>query len=120
MKGVIAGIAPDARVVDLSHSVLPQDVRGGAFVLGTGFEVFPPGTIHLAIVDPGVGSARREIALAAGDYTWVAPDNGLLGYALGALATAGRLGGRWEDGWWVLAEDAEAVELTEPRYWRPR
>jgi S-adenosyl-L-methionine hydrolase (adenosine-forming) len=119
MKGVIAGIAPGAPVVDLSHAVPPQDVRGGAFVLATGFEFFPPGTVHLAIVDPGVGSARRAIALTAGGYSWVAPDNGLLGYALGALAAAGRLGGRWDDGWWLLAEDAAAVELAEPRYWRP-
>ncbi|HLH24496.1 MAG TPA: SAM-dependent chlorinase/fluorinase [Chloroflexota bacterium] len=119
MKGVIAGIAPAARVIDLSHVVPPQDVRAGAFVLATGFEVFPPGTIHLAIVDPGVGSARRAIALAAGGYRWVAPDNGLLGYALAALAAAGRLGGRWNDGWWVLDDSAQAVELAEPRYWRP-
>lgn len=119
MKGVIAGIAPDARIVDLSHAVPPQDAHAGAFVLATGYEFFPTGTVHLAIVDPGVGSARRAIALAAGGYRWVAPDNGLLGYALAMLAAAGRLGGRWEDGWWLLADDAEAVELTEPRYWRP-
>jgi S-adenosylmethionine hydrolase len=119
VKGVIAGIAPEARVVDLSHAVPPQDVHAGAFVLATGFEFFPRGTLHLAIVDPGVGSARRAIALAAGGYRWVAPDNGLLGYALAMLATAGRLGGRWENGWWLLGDDAEAVELAEPRYWRP-
>lgn len=119
MKGVIAGIAPTARVVDLCHAVPPQDIHGGAFVLLTGFEFFPPGTVHLAIVDPGVGSDRRAIALAAGGYTWVAPDNGLLGYALAALAAAGRLGGRWDDGWWLLADDAVAVALAESRYWRP-
>jgi S-adenosylmethionine hydrolase len=119
MKGVIAGIAPGTRVVDLSHFVPPQDVRAGAFVLATGFEVFPEDTVHVAIVDPGVGSDRRAIALAAGGYRWVAPDNGLLGYALAMLATAGRLGGRWEDGWWLLADDAEAVELAERRYWCP-
>jgi S-adenosyl-L-methionine hydrolase (adenosine-forming) len=118
MKGVIAGIAPEARVVDLSHAVPPQDVAAGAFVLATGFEFFPEGTIHVAVVDPGVGSARRAIALAAGGYTWVAPDNGLLGYALAALAAAGRLGGRWLDGWWRLGADARAVELTEREYWR--
>ena len=119
MKGVIAGIAPTARVVDLSHAVPPQDVCAGAFVLATGFEFFPAGTIHVAIVDPSVGSARRVIALAAGDYLWVAPDNGLLGYALAALADAGRLGGHWQDGWWLLEDDAQAVALAEPRYWRP-
>src|SRR5215207_10998529 len=71
MRGVIAGIAPTARVVDLSHAVPPQDVRAGAFVLATGFAAFPRGTIHLAIVDPGVGSQRRAVALAAGGYHWV-------------------------------------------------
>src|SRR5436305_2914489 len=72
MKGVIAGIAPTARVVDLSHAVPPQDVRAGAFVLATGFEFFPSGTVHVAIVDPGVGSERRAIALEVGGYRWVA------------------------------------------------
>src|SRR5918911_592486 len=111
MKGVIAGIAPEARVVDLSHAVPPQDVRAGAFVLATVFNYSPAGAVHVAIVDPGVGSARRAIALAAGGYHWVAPDNGLLGYALATLAAHGQLGGRWEDGCWVLADDAEAVAL---------
>jgi S-adenosyl-L-methionine hydrolase (adenosine-forming) len=118
MKGVIVGIAPAARVVDLTHGVPPQDVATGAFSLATAFDMFPPGTIHLAIVDPGVGSERRAMALAAGGYVWVAPDNGLLGYALAALAEAGRLGGGWDEGWWHLGPDAQAVELTEPRYWR--
>src|SRR4051794_28151250 len=95
MKGVIAGIAPDARTVDVSHAVPPQDIAAGAFVLATAYEYFPPGTIHLAIVDPGVGSARRAIALEAGGYRWVAPDNGLLGYALASLHAAGRLQGHW-------------------------
>src|SRR5881392_3209635 len=75
MKGVIAGIAPAARVIDLSHAVPPQDVAAGAFALATAFDYFPPGTVHLAIVDPGVGSARRAVALEAGGYRWVAPDN---------------------------------------------
>jgi S-adenosyl-L-methionine hydrolase (adenosine-forming) len=119
MKGVIAAVAPDARVIDLSHAVPPQDVRAGAFVLATGYEFFPTGAVHVAIVDPGVGSGRRAIALAAGGYYWVAPDNGLLGYTLATLAAAGGLGGGWEDGWWRLADDAVAVELAEPRYWRP-
>ena len=119
MKGVIAGIAPEARVVDLSHAVPPQDVAAGAFVLVTGFAYFPEGTVHVAVVDPGVGSARRAIALQAGGYFFVGPDNGLLGYALAALAEAGQLEGRWQDGWWELGGDARAVELTEWAYWRP-
>jgi len=119
MKGVIAGIAPAARVVDLTHAVAAQDVAAGAFSLATAYAYFPPGTIHLAIVDPGVGSARDAVAVAAGGYYWVAPDNGLLGYALAALAAGGRLQGQWRDGRWYLADDAQAVVLSEPRYWLP-
>ncbi len=120
MKGVIASIAPEARVIDLSHAVPPQDVATGAFVLATGFAYFPPGTVHVAIVDPGVGSERRAIALEAGGYRWVAPDNGLLGFALATLAAAGHAVGRWEAGWWECTDDARAVVLAEPRYWLPR
>jgi S-adenosyl-L-methionine hydrolase (adenosine-forming) len=119
LKGVIAGIAPAARVVDLTHSVVAQDVAAGAFSLATAYAYFPPGTIHLAIVDPGVGSARRAVAVAAGGYYWVAPDNGLLGYALAALAAGGHLQGEWRDGRWQLGDDARAVVLSEPRYWLP-
>src|SRR4051795_5704897 len=119
MKGVIAGIAPAARVVDLTHTVAAQDVAAGAFSLATAYAYFPPGTIHLAIVDPGVGSARRAVAVAAGGYYWVAPDNGLLGYAFAASAAGGQLHGEWRDGRWQLGDDAQAVALNEPRYWLP-
>jgi S-adenosylmethionine hydrolase len=117
MKGVIASIEPRARVVDLTHAIPPQDVAAGAFALVTAYRYFPPETIHVAIVDPGVGSRRRAVALAAGGYGWVAPDNGVLGYALADLARAGRLHGRWRAGYWHLGADAQAVELTDPRYW---
>ncbi|MDP2659708.1 MAG: SAM-dependent chlorinase/fluorinase, partial [Dehalococcoidia bacterium] len=75
MKGVVLGINPQARLVDLTHAVGPQQVLQGSFLLGTAFRYFPPGTVHLAVVDPGVGSARRALALQAGDYSFVAPDN---------------------------------------------
>jgi S-adenosylmethionine hydrolase len=117
MKGVIAGIEPRARVVDLTHAIPPQDVAAGAFALATAYRYFPPETIHVAIVDPGVGSRRRAVALEAGGYRWVAPDNGVLGYALADLARAGRLQGRWRAGYWHLGADAQAVELTDPGYW---
>lgn len=119
MKGVIAGIAPSARVIDLTHGVPPQDVETGAFALASSYTYFPAGSIHLAVVDPGVGSARRAIALAAGGYYWVAPDNGLLGYALASLARADALGGRWQAGTWELAADAVAVSLEASEYWLP-
>ncbi|HZW89645.1 MAG TPA: SAM-dependent chlorinase/fluorinase, partial [Myxococcaceae bacterium] len=101
MKGVIATIAPEARLVDVTHLVPPQDVASGRFRLLTIAPYFPPGTIHLAVVDPGVGTARRAVAIraASGSY-FVGPDNGLL---LGALETD---------------PPVTAVELSEPRFWR--
>jgi S-adenosyl-L-methionine hydrolase (adenosine-forming) len=119
MKGVIAGIAPDARVIDLSHGVPAQDVRAGAFVLATGYEYFPPGTVHVAVVDPGVGSSRGAVAVAGGGWHWVAPDNGVLSYALAALGKRAPGIGRSEAERWHLGPDAQAVALTEPRYWLP-
>ncbi len=78
MKGVILGIAPDATVVDLSHEVPPQDVTAGAYLLRTAAPYFPPGTIHVAVVDPGVGTARRALVVETRSAWCVAPDNGLV------------------------------------------
>src|ERR687895_2916403 len=101
MKGVMLGICPDVTLVDITHDVPAHDVLDGALQLAAACRYFPPGTIFLAVVDPGVGSARRGIAAEAGDYRFVAPDNGVL--------TA------------VLREWApkKVVELTERRYARP-
>ncbi|MFI6980627.1 S-adenosyl-l-methionine hydroxide adenosyltransferase family protein [Embleya sp. NPDC050154] len=79
--GVIAGIAPDVPVVDVSHLVPPGDVRRGALVLAQTLPWFPAGTVHIAVVDPGVGTARRAIVLRAGGHLLVGPDNGLLLWA---------------------------------------
>ena len=81
MKGVIAGRAPGVRVVDVSHGVPPQDVTAGALVLRAAAPYFPPGTVHVAVVDPGVGSARRPICVETRDACFVGPDNGLLSLA---------------------------------------
>lgn len=78
MKGVIVGINPAVHIVDLCHDVSSQDVREGSFVLGNSFGFFPPGTIFVAVVDPGVGSERKNLIVAAERYTFVAPDNGIL------------------------------------------
>jgi S-adenosylmethionine hydrolase len=78
MKGVILSINPHAQVVDLSHSVPHQDIRTGAIVLAETAQWFPPGTIHVAVVDPGVGSSRRIVYARIGAQQFVAPDNGLL------------------------------------------
>lgn len=81
MKGVIAGICPDANIVDLTHEVPPHDIRTGAFFLERAIRYFPEGTVHVAVVDPGVGTARPKIAVASGGHFFVGPDNGLFGWA---------------------------------------
>ncbi len=101
LKGVIAGICPEAAVVDLTHAVPPQDIRAGAFHLLVACPYFPAGSIHLAVVDPGVGTDRPLIAVEAGGHRFVGPDNGLLRWIVERLAP---------DTW-------RAVQLTEPRYW---
>jgi hypothetical protein len=80
VKGVLLSINPEARLVDLTHAVPPQDVRRAALLLEGAWRFFPRGTVHLAIVDPGVGGERRAIAIAAGGHYFVGPDNGLLGF----------------------------------------
>ncbi|MBI2860874.1 MAG: SAM-dependent chlorinase/fluorinase [Chloroflexi bacterium] len=110
MKAVILGINPAATMVDISHNIRPQDIAHGAFVLGTVWKSFPRGTVHLAVVDPGVGTERRAIALSTPFADFVAPDNGVLSYVL-QPAGAGE-----EQA--VLGPGMKAVALTNPRYWR--
>jgi len=78
LKGVILALAPDVRIVDVTHDIPPHDVAGGAFVLSQIWSWFPAGTIHVAVVDPGVGSQRRVLVGRYGDSLLVVPDNGLL------------------------------------------
>lgn len=78
MKGALLSVDPAIRVVDLCHEVPPQRIDAGAYQLETGYAFFPPGTVHVAVVDPGVGSSRRALAVRAGAHYFVAPDNGLL------------------------------------------
>ena len=101
MKGVILNICPDATLVDITHEVPPHDVMDGALQLVAAARYFPAGTVFLAVVDPGVGSARRGIAAEAGDYRFVAPDNGVLTSVLREWAPK------------------KIVELTDRRYARP-
>jgi S-adenosylmethionine hydrolase len=77
MKGVIWSICPKAQIADISHEIPPQDVRAGAMALWRAYPFFPEGTIHLAVVDPGVGTSRRPIAFHFNGHTFVGPDNGL-------------------------------------------
>ncbi|HLU11538.1 MAG TPA: SAM-dependent chlorinase/fluorinase [Oceanobacillus sp.] len=85
MKGVIYRIAPDVRIVDITHATQPQNVRQAAFTLMNSYRYFPTGTIFVVVVDPGVGSERRPVGAMAGGYAFVAPDNGVLSYTLAEL-----------------------------------
>ena len=101
MKGVILGISPEAALVDISHDIPPHDVQTAAFELAAVYRYFPPGTVFLIVVDPGVGSARRGLAVDTGDYRLVAPDNGVLSLVFQEMPPK------------------RVVELTERRYARP-
>ena len=78
IKGVILGIAPEAQIVDISHAVQPFDILDGALTISQAYSYFPSETVHMVIVDPGVGTARRPIILTADRHRFVAPDNGVL------------------------------------------
>jgi hypothetical protein len=98
MKGVVLGIASDAHLIDITHDIAPQNVSAGAWVLATSYAYFPAGTVFVCVVDPGVGSSRRSVALHAGAWYFVGPDNGLLSNVLDELPIHA------------------AVELTNPAY----
>src|SRR5437870_13888095 len=80
MKGVILSINPHVRIVDITHEITPQDILSGAFTLNAVYKEFPKGTIHVAVVDPGVGSTRRPILVSDGNQFFIAPDNGLFSF----------------------------------------
>jgi S-adenosylmethionine hydrolase len=87
MKGVMLGINPELHFIDISHLVPPHDVQSAAFILGQAVPCFPPDTIHLAVVDPGVGTARKALAVLIGGQYFVAPDNGILSHVLAGEGT---------------------------------
>lgn len=105
MKGVIWGLAPGVPIADLTHEIAPQDVRAGALALERAAPYFPAGTIFLAVVDPGVGTARRPLAARLGGAFFVGPDNGL---CTPLLARAEAAGGA-----------VHFVHLDQPRAWLP-
>jgi S-adenosylmethionine hydrolase len=109
MKGVILGIAPQARIVDISHDVEPQNLAQAAFLLQTAYRYFPAVTIHVGVVDPGVGTARRAIAVQASHGTFVGPDNGIFCAALADQGAIDRETGALLSG--------RAVALADERYW---
>ncbi|HTL47017.1 MAG TPA: SAM-dependent chlorinase/fluorinase [Verrucomicrobiae bacterium] len=83
MKGVLRLRAPQAVITDLSHEITPLDVRGAGYFLEACFKYYPQGTVFVAVVDPGVGTARKIVAVDTGRYVFIAPDNGLLGFLAG-------------------------------------
>jgi S-adenosylmethionine hydrolase len=95
MKGVIAGLAPDVKVIDLSHDVSAHQVRAAAFLLGASYRFFPAGSIHVVVVDPGVGSSRRGLVVEWEGQFFVGPDNGVLSPVL----------------------DGHCFSLTRPEFW---
>lgn len=101
MKGVIWSICPDAQIVDLTHEIPPQDVTAGALALWGAFKFFPQGTVFCAVVDPGVGTARRAIVIQTREHFFVGPDNGLL--------------------WWAVSESeiVKCAELRNRAYFLP-
>ncbi len=101
MKGVVLALCPDVTVVDVTHELPAHDITAAAYHLAATYKYFPAGTIFVTVVDPGVGSARRGIAVEAGDWKFVSPDNGVL-----TLVTR-------------ETPIKTAVELTERRYARP-
>lgn len=101
LKAVVLSVCPDASLVDIGHDIPPHDVMAGALELAACYRYFPHGTVFLAVVDPGVGSARRGIAADTGDFKFVAPDNGVLAAVFRE------------------APPKLVVELTEQKYARP-
>lgn len=105
MKGVIYRILSNVHITDITHAIPPQDVAVGGLVLQQSYRYFPSGTVHVAVVDPGVGTQRRPMAAQIGEHYFVCPDNGLL---TPVLEEAGQAG---------LA--LRFVHLDQPRYWLP-
>jgi S-adenosylmethionine hydrolase len=121
MKGVILTINPKAVIVDICHSIKPQNVLQAAFILSTAYNYFPEGAIHVAVVDPGVGSQRKAIILKTPKAFFLAPDNGALSYIIDELDTtpakpAQHFSSTPEQR--KLGAGLEAVAITNPDLWR--
>ncbi len=106
MKGVILGIVPNATIVDITHEIQPHAISQAAFVIAAAAPYFPANTVHLVVVDPGVGSQRRAIAVRTGQATFVAPDNGVLTFILHPLTSD--------------QCPSQIVHLTRRQYWLPQ
>ncbi len=120
MKGVALGIAPDLTLVDVTHEVPRHDIRHGAFILGGVYRYFPAETVHVAVVDPGVGTSRKAVALVTPSGSFCAPENGLLSYVLNDRLTTGQV--RFESAEFgsvvtvPVPDGCEAYEISNPAY----
>jgi hypothetical protein len=103
MKGVIWNICPQAQIADLSHMVEAQNIREAALILARSAPYFPKGTVHVVVVDPGVGTKRRPMAARIGDWFYVGPDNGIVTLLLARAK---------QENW-----DCEFIELNRSKYW---
>lgn len=103
MKGVIWGICPSAQIVDLSHMIQPQNIREAGYILARSVPYFPKGSIHVVVVDPGVGTQRRPMAAQLGDWFYVGPENGTITVWLERAK---------QEGW-----QTNFVELNRTQYW---
>jgi S-adenosylmethionine hydrolase len=106
MKGVMMGIAPQAQLIDLSHLITPQNILEAALILHRSVPYFPPGTIHMVVVDPGVGTARRPMAARIGGQFYVGPDNGTIT--------------RWLERAENEGLQTVFIHLNRPEYWLPK
>jgi S-adenosylmethionine hydrolase len=117
MKGVILGINPEVRLIDICHTIKPQNILQAAFILSTAYEFFPQKTIHLVVVDPEVGTERRAIILRTPSADFVAPDNGVLSYVIRqSLNKSAEENTNLQQ--IELKPELEAVAITESQFWR--
>lgn len=119
-KGAILSVNPDAVIVDITHSIEPQNIVQGAFVLNSAYRYFPKQSIHMAVVDPGVGSERCGVILKTPSALFVAPDNGILSWVINELSLNkdSSSQGHLPFTKLLLGEGLEAVAITDPRFWR--
>jgi len=119
MKGVILGVNPEANIVDISHSIEPQNILQAAFILNITYRYFPQQSIHVAVVDPGVGSERQGIILKTPSAFFVAPDNGILSYVIDELSSLENHPSQYA----ITHEKVrikkglEIAAITDPRFW---
>jgi len=121
VKGAILSTNPEANIIDISHSIEPQNILQAAFILSVAYRYFPKQTIHMAIVDPSVGGERQGIILKTPSALFVAPDNGILSYIIDDLfpVESRSLTEHTHDLKEIVFKTGlEAVAITDPRFWR--